>query len=221
MNEEKEFKVFDARLKTPFSLIIAGPSNSGKTTFVNELLLNQDRVINNRIDYVFWFYGQVPPKKELFDRIENLTAVQGIPDSFKDYILPERTGIIILDDLMQECTNNSLITDFFTRKSHHENICVIFITQNLFHSGRERINFIKNTTYLTLFNSPMDQSLPIYMAQKLLPTNRKAFMDIYNHAVDKPHGYLFIDGHQETPKAAKFRTDLFEVVQRVFIPLAK
>lgn len=214
-----QFKIFDARLKTPFSLIAGGPSNSGKTTFVNNLLLNQDRLIDHPFDYIYWFYGQVPPKNELFLKLTNLQAVKGIPDSFDNFIHEGQKGAIVLDDLMEQCTNNSLITDFFTKKSHHQDVSVIFITQNLFHKGKERITFMKNATYLVIFNAPLDSSEAFALARRIMPRKPKIFMDIYAHAVEKPHGYLFIDGHQETPKEAIYRTNIFDNVQKVLIPL--
>ena len=35
---ENQFEIFDARIKHPFRMIVAGPSMSGKTVFVTELI---------------------------------------------------------------------------------------------------------------------------------------------------------------------------------------
>lgn len=215
------FEVFDARLKAPFSLIVAGPSNCGKTTFVYELLINQERLVTTNFDYTLWFYGEQPPEAKISQQLKNLKTIEGLPDSFNNYIQAGQHGVAVFDDLMSECSNNSLITDFFTKRSHHQNVSIIFITQNLYHGGKERINFTKNATYLTIFNSPLDQTLPYTLGRKLMPKNQKTFIQLYNHAVDKPHGYLFIDGHQETPKNAMFRTSIFGDTQRVLIPIKK
>ena len=42
--------------------------------------------------------------------------------------------LMILDDLMRE--TNASIVDIFTKGSHHRQISVFYITQNLFHQGR-------------------------------------------------------------------------------------
>ena len=218
---EEKFQIFDARLKTPFSLIIAGPSNCGKTSFVANLLFHADRLIDNKFDYILWFYGESIPNNEMLNTNKDIHFIEGLPETFDDLIDSSKTGLAIFDDLMKECGKNQLITDFFTRRSHHENVSIIFITQNLFHEGRERKKFTKNATYLTIFNSPLDQSMAYSLARKLMPKGQKTFIEIYNHAVDKPHGYLFIDGHQQTPKSAMFRSDIFDDVQHVFIPQKK
>ena len=53
-----ENEVFDARIKVPFSCIIAGAPFSGKTTFVAKLLEERNRLIDKPLDYIAWFYGQ-------------------------------------------------------------------------------------------------------------------------------------------------------------------
>ena len=216
----EDFNIFDARLKTPFSLIVAGPSACGKTTFVLNLLKNSSRVIDNEFDYILWFYGESFPKDiDLFSR--NIQFYKGLPDSFDNLIDSSKTGLAIFDDLMSECGNNKLITEFFTKRTHHENVSIIFITQNLFHEGKERKNFVKNTTYLCIFNSPLDQTISYYLGRKLLPKHSKIFINIFSRAVKTPHGYLFIDGHQRTPSDAMFRSDMFGMVQNVYIPQIK
>lgn len=217
--EDSTFEVFDARIKTPFSLIVAGPSNCGKTTFVSRLIANENNIIDKPFDYILWFYGEKTEKNKYLKNDDRIRFIHGLPDSFDSFISPSSNGLAVFDDLMMECSNNKLITQFFTRRSHHENISVIFITQNLFYEGKERKNFARNATYLTIFNSPLDQTIAYSLAPKLMPRKQKTFMEIYNHAVNKPHGYLFIDGHQSTPKNARFRSEIFGAFQRVLTPL--
>ena len=218
MSAEGQFTKFDARLQTPFSLIIAGPSSCGKTSFVINLLKNNRRVVSNPFDYILWFYGESFPRDEYFQN-QPITFHQGLPDSFDSLINPSKRGLAIFDDLMAECGNSKLITEFFTKRTHHENVSVIFITQNLYSEGKERKNFAKNATYLCVFNSPLDQTVGFSLARSLMPHNHRCFVNIFSHAVTKAHGYLFIDGHQESPKAAMFRSDMFGDVQHVYIPL--
>ena len=46
---------------------------------------------------------------------------------------------------------------------------------------------------------------------------QSVFYSIFNHATSRPHGYLFCDGTQTTPDYARFRTNIFDEVQRVYI----
>ena len=45
-------------------------------------------------------------------------------------------NLIILDDLMSKCKESSDILDLFTIKSHHRNISVFLVTQNIFIKGK-------------------------------------------------------------------------------------
>jgi hypothetical protein len=54
---------------------------------------------------------------------------EGLPDL--DNLAPREKHLIILDDLMDE--TDQRVALLFTKKSHHKNISVMYIVQNLFH----------------------------------------------------------------------------------------
>ena len=211
-------EVFDARLKTPFALAVSGPSNSGKTQFVLSLLSNADVLIDKPFDYIVWFYGENNPVLEALRKYYGvkIKLIKGIPESFDELIFPMKRGCFVFDDLMSEASNLKEMTHLFTRRCHHENLSIIFITQNLFHDGRERKNFTRNLTYLVVFNNPLDRSCVYTLANRIMPKGQKIFLKMFDRAVSAPYSYLFIDGHQSTPSEAKFRTDIFNNVQRVY-----
>ena len=59
------------------------------------------------------------------------------PEDWTEAIDPTRRNLVVLDDLMQECGNDPGITKLFTQGSHHRNLSVIYIVQNLFHRSKE------------------------------------------------------------------------------------
>ena len=65
----------------------------------------------------------------LFDQYPDIEFVEGLPDLSQ--FDGSKNVLLILDDMMSEI--NQTMTDLFTKGSHHRNISVIFITQNLFH----------------------------------------------------------------------------------------
>jgi hypothetical protein len=69
------------------------------------------------------------------DFIRNVDGVdfhQGLPDL--DTLDPREKHLIILDNLMDE--TDQRVASLFTKKSHHRNISVMYIVQNLFHRGK-------------------------------------------------------------------------------------
>jgi len=59
--------------------------------------------------------------------------------------------LLILDDLMTEADNS--IANVFTKISHHRNLSVVFLTQNLFHQNK---HISLNSHYIVLFKNPRD-----------------------------------------------------------------
>ena len=132
-----------------------------------------------------------------------------LPSDFDDYIQKEKRGLIVIDDLMQSVGDSQHVTDLFCNKVQHSNISVILLMQNLFYHGKERTTLLRCAHYLVVLKNPLDGSVPLYLAQKIMPLKKKLFIDIFDSATRKPFGYLFIDGRQTTPPSARFRSDLF------------
>lgn len=215
-------EVIDARLKLPFSCIVSGSPMSGKTSFVRALLEQRDRVLDKRVDYLVWFYGQ---RTDYVDRLEAQvldipTRVVGqLPDAgFDEYIMDgKKNGLFVIDDLMVSAGSSKLVTDLFCNKVQHANLSVLLLLQNLFYHGSERSTLVRCAHYLSVFRNPMDASVPLFLAQKIMPLRRKLFLDIFERATSQPYGYLFIDGKQETDNRLRFRTDIAGEVQRTFV----
>ena len=71
-------------------------------------------------------------------------------------VLPENNSnalgeppLIILDDLLNEVYSKD-VCDLFTKGSHHRNISVLLLTQNLFHQGINCRDISLNAKYLVL-----------------------------------------------------------------------
>ncbi|VDI10866.1 Hypothetical predicted protein [Mytilus galloprovincialis] len=131
--EETEHFVF----KHPFTMTVSGPTSCGKTFFVKQLLQNL-RLIQPTIHRILWLYRRWQP---LYDEIQKTVRpyvefIQGIPvDLEKDsYIDPSVRNMIILDDLMSTSAKDPRITDLFTEGSHHRNLSVVVLNQNLYFS---------------------------------------------------------------------------------------
>ena len=75
--------------------------------------------------------------------------MQGIPDSMLGSINPQTRNIFIIDDMMGE--KDTITAKLFTKKSHHGNLSVIYIVQNLFHKRKDHVTISLNASYLSYF----------------------------------------------------------------------
>ena len=84
---------------------------------------------------------------------------QGIPEDIDepDYLDVSQRNPIILDDLMAQSGKDKRIADLFTKGSHHRNLSVIYIVQNVFPQWKEMRNISLNVHYIVLFKSPRDR----------------------------------------------------------------
>ena len=63
---------------------------------------------------------------------------EGIPDDIDnaDYLDVSQRNLIVLDDLMAQSGKDKRIYDLFMKGSHHRNLFIIYIVQNIFHQGK-------------------------------------------------------------------------------------
>jgi hypothetical protein len=191
----------DLRLRMGSSMMVVGPSSSGKTYFILKLIDRAYEMFDVAPTNVFWCYGQ---KTKIHDKIvtKGYKMVKGLPEKF-DFITP--SSIIMLDDLMMEGANNKAASMLFIRSAHHIPCFVIFTRQNLFVKGAETRNQTLNTQYLVLFKNPMDKLQIKTLQQRMFPSSGDYLVNAFSDATKEPHSYLMIDSHQETPEIVRVR----------------
>jgi hypothetical protein len=105
------------------------------------------------------------------------------------------------------CTQ-SRIADLFTKESHHRNLSIIYIVQNIFHQSKEMRNISLNAHYIVLFKSPRDKQQISMLARKINPGRVQEFMRSYEDATSRPHGYLMLDLKPTTDGQQRRKTDI-------------
>jgi len=120
---------------------------------------------------------------------------------------------VILDDLLNEVYFNQAC-DLFTKGSHHRNISVILITQNLFHQGSYCRDIYLNAKYLVLLKTSGIR-ISSCLAREVYPENSASLYKAYLNATQRPHGYLLQDLSQDTDDRLRFGTDIFLTEQTI------
>ena len=196
----------DFRLHCNKTLAVVGPSHSGKTSFVLDLLDHRHSLFDVTPKRVVWCYGIYQHELNVKLQRKGYTLHSDII-SVND-IHPH--DIIVLDDLLNESRNSQDVTSMFTKAAHHKPCFIIFIMQNLFPPGREARTRSLNTHYYCIFKNPRDKSQVEFLARQILPRNPKVLVQIFEAATEKAHSYLFLDFTQECPDHLRFRSNLFD-----------
>lgn len=188
------------RLVHPSTCLVAGPTGSGKTNFVRRLLRHEMFTpAPSRVIYCFGAWQQA------FEEMTNVDFIDGLPGELHEV----RDALIIIDDLMNELSNDKRLASLFTRGSHHRKLSVIFIVQNLFHQGTVMRSIHLNSHYLVLYKNPRDKSQIMHLAKQIMPGKSRAFIEIFNDATKMPFSYLFVDLRPETDENLRLRTGIF------------
>ena len=86
---------------------------------------------------------------------------------------------------MRESFKDNSIYDIFTVDSHHKNISVFFLTQNLFLNEKNARTISLNCNYIITTNNPRD--------------NSKFLLECFEDSMEKPFGYIVLYLTQSTP----------------------
>ena len=144
------------RFHTPSSLLVVGPSGCGKTIFTTKLLLNNLDLFHTTPSQIHYCYGAwqggFQPMKE-----QGIKFHEGVPDTDQLKMWFPKGGLLVLDDLMAEGGNDKRVLDLFTKHSHHQNVTVLYLCQDMFPPGKYAKSISRNAHYIVAFKNPRDQ----------------------------------------------------------------
>ena len=143
---------------------------------------------------IIWCYGQ--HHEELKNLPAHVEVYEGVSVLQNEDI---KSALVIIDDLMQECGDGTDVVNLFTKGSHHRDLSIIMIVQNMFHQGKAMRSISLNTHYMVLFKNPRDAGQVRHLATQLFPGKAHYLVDAYKQATSTPHGYLLLDFRQSTP----------------------
>ena len=192
----------DMRLVNSSTMIVAGPTQAGKTTFVKQLLDQAHLVLKDSISKIYWICHERP----LYDFNSKYIYIEGIPD---DFSFIEANSVVVLDDLMNEARQSPTVTALFTKISHLKNVFIIYISQNFYNQGKEEITRRRNCQYIVLFKNPADANQIQVIGRMMFPEQPRLLPMVYKDVVNShPHAYLMIDLRQETPDCLRVRSNV-------------
>ena len=137
--------------------------------------------------------------------------MNGIPDHLNDkhYINVGKRNILVFDDLMTEAKCDQRIADLFTKGSHHRNISVVYLTQNLFPQGKACGDIILNIQYTAVWCCITTLSRRIYSSTSA------TFMKQFERATSYLYGHLVIHLKSSTPEKDRLHTEIFDTVKTI------
>lgn len=204
MSGGPKFSPADLKFKMPFCAILGGPSSSGKTTWLMRFLGHYKDMLDPIPASVLYAYGEFNSNVPVLERAGFATH-PGLPD---DELLRQmdKPLLLVLDDLMLS-SNVHYLADLFTKKSHHQNISVLYLTQDMFDKNIRVARM--NSQYLIMMRAPNAAQNVRSLGAQLFSGRYGYFIDAYEQATIEPYGYLLIDMHASTHPHLRLRTNIF------------
>lgn len=203
-------------LEHPFTCIVAGPTCSGKTFLVRSLI--KQKCISPFPKKILWLYAEDQPLHKNMGK--NIEFFHGIPENLERRFTGKEPVLIVFDDLMTQLHSDQRLTRLFTVGSHHRDISVIFIVQNLFHQGKEMRNLSLNTHYIFLFKNPRDKYQISILARQMYPGKSKFLVKSYDDATQNAYGYILLDLKPHTRDDLRIRSGILKnETPNVYIPM--
>jgi hypothetical protein len=199
----------------PFRCYISGPSCCGKTELLQKILINFNTLINKPIDRIVFCYSVWQEKYELLKYLTiPIEFNQGLikPEEFD----PSINNLLILDDLMQSCKDSMEIYNLFCVDSHHRNISVFLVSQNIYTKGKCTRDLNLNSSYMILFKNLRDQTQINVLSRQMFPGKSKDFLRIFEDAnsSNNGYGYVFLDLNPNTSPDFRIQGNIIEEKDR-------
>ena len=181
--------------KSPSSILVVGPTSCGKTTFIKRLLLENLELFETRPPRVRYCYGSWQDKSNSMQK-HGVEFFEGVPthDHLKEWFGYQQGGILVMDDLMSEGGDDKDILNLFTQYSHHLNVTVFYLCQDMFLKGKYAKTISRNAQYIVVFKNPRDNVALRTLFMQMYPNKRWCpVMETYNQCAQRPFGNLAID----------------------------
>jgi len=199
----------------PFTCTVGGATGCGKTVFVTKFLANLDKMVDAKIEEIIWCYG-VSQKLhvELKAKLKTpIRFVEGLPNLDDVATVHSGPKIVVIDDLMMQTDKNTV--EYFTLGSHHRNLSIFNLINNIFNQGKGQRDMSLNSHYLVFFKNPRDVSQIAHFARQVDSENPKFVVEAFKDATSQPHGYLLFDFKQATDDDMRLRTCIFPDEQNI------
>ena len=192
----------DSRLAHPLTCIVSGSTGSGKSVSTLKLIEHAQEIISPPPERILFCYDDY---QKIFDNYPGVEFHDGWPE-VSSFDGKKRT-LLVMDDLMT--STDDRVVDIYTKISHHRNLSVVYLTQNLIYKNKQTRKLSLNSHYIVLFKNAHDETKVANLARQIYPGKNAFMIEAFKNATSAPYGYLLIDLKQATDDKLRLRTGIF------------
>lgn len=188
--------------------IIFGQTGAGKTQFILRII--KERLIHPFPENIFYMYGV---RQDFMERQPEIKFIKGLQF---DKIDNSKPSVLIIDDLILD--TNKDVASAFIMGSHHKQISLFFITQNLFPNCDTFRLMSANCHYLVLFHNQRNfRQVHTLARQIFVGKDLHRILNAYKRSSEKARGFILLSFSPLLPKELTVITDFWKPWLSVYL----
>lgn len=222
---------FDVRFKTPCNILLTGPTQSGKSTFINKTLRWRHLLFDPIPKTVFFVYaGKLPMADNMLKKGLIHKAIKGLPksyDALEGMISPYADDgvLVIVDDGLSQL--ESYLPTVFEELTHRMNTTFLFVSQTTFLASTLYRRLSDQSHYIICLRNARNSLKIRHLATQVRPCNPSFIVKSYIDATNPKrlvkdaekkdnteksslgYGYCIFDFFNHTPEILRVRSNIF------------
>ena len=204
--------VYNLRFPVGSTHLVVGPSASGKTVRVAEILRLKDHILadgENIQNVVFCFASWQSEYQKLKDEgvvtkwINKMPTNQEFMELVEPYV-DHGGSVVVIDDFMSAIGPD--LDEIVRVTSRHMNTTTFMLFQSLFPVHKLARQISLNVKFIHIHKNPRENAQIQYLARQLMPYSYKWIVQAYHEATKKPYSCFLIDLTQECAPDLRFRS---------------
>ncbi len=193
--------------------IVFGPTGVGKTEFILEVI--RQRLVHPFPKNIFYMYKiwQDFVTTWNLNEVQPIKFIKGL--NF-DQVDTSEPSLLIIDDLL--LSNNKAVAEMFILGSHHKQISLFFLTQNLFPNCDLFRTMSANAHYYVIFHNQRNFKQVHTLARQIyVGRDLKRITNAYKKASERQRGFIVLSFAPELPDELTVVTDWWEICPSIYL----
>ena len=188
--------------------IVFGQTGSGKTHFILQVI--KKRLIQPFPHKIYYMYGV---RQAFMNEHPTIKFIEGLNFSEMDTSLP---SMLVIDDLILD--TNKEVASAFILGSHHKQISLFFISQNLFPNCNTFRLMSANAHYFVIFqNQRLFRQVHTLTRQIFVGKDANRIINAYKRASGMPRGFILLSFSPQLPQQLTVITDFWRPWVSVYL----
>ena len=188
--------------------IVFGQTGAGKTHFMLEVI--RHKLVHPFPENIYYMYRV---HQSFMEEHPEITFIEGLNFSLMDTSKP---SMLVIDDLV--LSTNQDVAEMFILGSHHRQVSIFFLTQNLFPNCNLFRTMSANAHYFVIFQNQRNFRQVMTLARQVFvgkDVNR--IVNAYKRAGETPRGFIILSFSALLPKELTVVTDWWEKWPSVYL----